>query len=193
MRPLALHLLRLLAKGRPVSAAALAEAAVDPAAAASALDRWPNIELDATGDVVAFSGLTLTPTAHAFHVRGQPLHTWCAWDTLFLPALLGEPASVRSTCPVTGAGVELEVAPQGVTRAQPEELFVSFPAVATTDTADITGSFCCHVHFLAGAAAADEWREGRPDAIVFDVQTAYELGRRTVEPLLDATPHGVPA
>lgn len=89
--------------------------------------------------------------------------------------------------------VELEVVPQGVTRAQPEELFVSFPAVATTDTADITGSFCCHVHFLAGAAAADEWREGRPDGIVFDVQTAYELGRRTVEPLLDATPHGVPA
>ncbi len=28
--------------------------------------------------------------------------------------------------------VELEVVPQGVTRAQPEELFVSFPAVATT-------------------------------------------------------------
>ena len=35
-----------------------------------------------------FSGLTLTSTTHSFEVRGQQLHTWCAWDTLFLPALL---------------------------------------------------------------------------------------------------------
>jgi hypothetical protein len=39
---------------------------------------------------------------------------------------------------------------------------VSFPAPAATSTADITGSFCCHVHFLAGRAAAEQWLAQRP-------------------------------
>lgn len=64
---------------------------------------------------------------------------------------------------------------------------------ATTDAADITGSFCCHVHFLAGAATAEHWRERHPDGIVIDLQTAYELGRRTVEPPLSVTPTDVTA
>ncbi|MCA1703340.1 MAG: alkylmercury lyase MerB [Actinobacteria bacterium] len=183
--PLARRLLRLLAKGRAASAAALAEGVgTDPAAAASALESWPNVELDRAGHVVSFSGLSLTPTPHRFEVGGQSLYAWCAWDTLFLPALLGEPATVRSTCPMTGTNVELEVTLSGVTHTQPGELFVSFPPVAITGTNNITSSFCCHVHFLAGAAAADAWRKRHPDGMVFDLEAAYELGRRTVAPLL---------
>lgn len=135
---------------------------------------------------MGFSGLTLRRTAHAFEVAGQRLHTWCAWDTLFLPALLGATARVRSTCPVTGRAIELTVAPDGIEQVEPERLQVSFPPLATTDTSNITRSFCCHVHFLAGNDAARAWQDAHPDGEVLDLQAAFALGRGTVAPLTAA-------
>jgi hypothetical protein len=63
--PAALALLRELARGEPVDAAAA------PA-------RWLNVKHDESGRIVAFSGLSLTPTAHRFTVAGRKLYTWCA-------------------------------------------------------------------------------------------------------------------
>jgi len=127
---------------------------------------WPNIERDEAGDIVAFAGLALRPTPHHFNIGNRKLHAWCAWDTLFLPTLLNATAVVRSRCPVTDGTVELVVAPDGVKNSRPEDLHVSFPSLAATDTANITGSFCCDVFFLAGTAAARTWRathaEGLP-------------------------------
>ena len=184
--PLALALLRLLSKGWPVSAAALARAADHAEAEViGRLSSWPNVERDETGHIVAFSGLTLRPTAHEFRVGIRQLHTWCAWDALFLPALLHQTADVRSLCPVTGSVVELVVAPDRVRSARSSDVRVSFPPLAATDTADITGSFCCHVFFLAGADAARTWRETRADDSVFDMDAAFELGRRAVTALLE--------
>ena len=184
--PLALTLLRLLSEGRPVSAPALAQAADRrEAGVVGRLSSWPNVERDPAGQIVAFSGLTLRRTPHDFTVGNRQLHTWCAWDTLFLPALLRQTADVRSLCPVTGSVVELVVAPDGVTSARPADLHVSFPSLAATDTDDITGSFCCHVFFLAGADAARTWRETRAEDSVFDVDAAFELGRRVVAALLE--------
>jgi alkylmercury lyase len=170
--PLALALLRELAAGEPVAPSTLGERA------GTVLVRWPNLNYDDDGRVVAFSGLSLRPTAHRFTVGGRQLYTWCAWDTLFLPAMLGQPADVESTCPVTGSGVRLSVDPNGVRQADPQPLWVSFPPAATTSTADITGTFCCHVHFLATPAAAEHWLNRHPDGTVLDIDDAYELGRK---------------
>ena len=70
--PVALALLRLLSDGRPVGAAALARAADrTEAEVVGRLSSWPNVERDRTGHIVAFSGLTLRPTAHEFRF-GHP-------------------------------------------------------------------------------------------------------------------------
>ena len=189
--PLAVALVRLLAHGQPVSTGTLADAARRPEhEVAAQLARWPNVERDADGAVAAFSGLTLRSTLHSFVVVGRHLHTWCAWDTLFLPALLNMTAHIRSTCPMTGCEVELVVGPAGVERAEPAPLHVSFPPVATTDTDNITSSFCCHVHFLAGDDAAHAWQNAHPDGEVRALETAYALGRRAVEPLAAAASAG---
>ena len=175
--PLASALVRLLAQGKPVTDARLAEAVGRGDGDVTAqLARWPNVERDAEGAVTGFSGLTLLATPHRFEVDGRRLHTWCAWDTLFLPGMLGATAYVRSVCPVTGCPVELVVAPDRVERADPADLHVSFPPPATTDTADITSTFCCHVYFLAGADAARAWRDAHPDGDVLDLAAAFELG-----------------
>jgi len=92
--------------------------------------------------------------------------------------LLGQSADVESTCPVTGSGVRLSVDPNGVRHADPQPLWVSFPPAATTSTADITGTFCCHVHFLASPAAAEHWLNRHPEGTVLDIDDAYELGRK---------------
>lgn len=185
--PLAVTLLHLLAEGEPVTTAALARTAARKREdVAAQVAQWPNIERDDDGAIVGFSGLTLRPTAHAFHVAGRRLHAWCAWDTLFLPAMLGTTARVRSTCPVTGRAVELTVAPDGIDHAEPEPLHVSFPPLATTDTSNITGSFCGHVHFLAGDDAARAWQDSHLEGEVLDVRAAFALGCGTVAPLTAA-------
>jgi alkylmercury lyase len=170
--PLALALLHELANGEPVSASRL------PDGAELVLARWPNVAYDEDGRIVAFSGLSLAPTTHRFTVGGRQLYTWCAWDTLFLPAMLGQSADVQSRCPVTGSDVRVTVDPDRVRGFDPQPLWVSFPPAATTSTADITGTFCRHVHFLATPAAAAQWLSQHPEGTVLVLDDAYELGRR---------------
>jgi alkylmercury lyase len=183
--PLALALLDELAKGEPVSVGRLARAANrDEGDIAATLHRWPNVHRDGQARVVAFGGLSVTPTPHRFEVAGRRLYTWCAWDTLFLPSLLGQEARVESACPVTGTKVRLTVGPDGVRAAQPRSLQVSFPAAASTVTSDITSSFCCHVHFLADQDAAEEWLGENQGGLTLSLKDAVELGRLATRPLL---------
>ena len=184
--PLGLALLDELAKGEPVSVSHLARAVErGQADLAATVDRWPNVHYDQLGRVVAFAGLSVAPSEHRFEVAGRQLYTWCAWDTLFLPSLLGREARVESSCPVTGTEVRLTVGADGVQVAEPSALQVSFPAPASTDTADIIASFCCHVHFLAGQEAAAKWLAENQDGLTLSLDDAVELGRLATRQLLE--------
>jgi alkylmercury lyase len=186
--PLARALLALLARGEPVTEAHLAAETNRPAReVAATLTSWPSVHRDGHGAVVAFSGLSLRPTEHRFQIAGRELFTWCAWDTLFLPSLLGEPAEVRSGCPLTGTPVRLRVDAGRVAGADPSDLRVSFPPLARTSTADIVDSFCCHVHFLAGRDAAQRWLDQHPGGRVLDLYDAYEVGQRATAALRSGT------
>jgi alkylmercury lyase len=176
--PLARALLHELAHGQPVSPAALATSTGrDDIDVTAKLARWPNVRRDQQGRVEAFGGLSLRPTEHRLDVGGRPLYTWCAWDTLFLPALLDQQAQVESTCPMTGTEVRLTVAPDRVLAARPEDVWVSFPAPAQTSTDEIVESFCCHVHFLAGEDTAGRWASAHPGGFALPLADAFELGR----------------
>jgi alkylmercury lyase len=181
---LARALLGELAHGEPVTPTRLAALAeCDEQQATETLARWPNVRRDEHGRVEAFGGLSLRPTTHRFEAAGRPLYTWCAWDTLFLPALLDEPAQVNSTCPATGAAVRLTVVPDRVVASHPQDVRVSFPPAGQASTADIVESFCCHVHFLAGEDAATEWVSRSPGTFVLDLDDAFELGRLSTRAL----------
>ena len=64
-------------------------------------------ELDKEGNIVGWMGLSQKDHPHKFRINGHKLATWCAWDTLFLPALLKRTAKVESTCPSTKELVRL--------------------------------------------------------------------------------------
>ena len=97
----ALALLRTLAKGEPVSEQALvaASGAPEPMIRA-ALGSWPGVFRDEDGRVVGYMGLSVFEFGeHRIEVGGRTLTAWCAWDTLFLPELIGDEARIRPAVP----------------------------------------------------------------------------------------------
>jgi alkylmercury lyase len=174
----ALTLYRLLAKGAPVSSASLARAArVSPDEAERMLSSWPDVYRDAEGCIIGYGGLTIAETKHRIRLGSHDRYTWCAWDTLFIPPLLGLTAEVESACPATGKAVLLTVHPQGIEPAR-DELFISLVAPEPESAADIVSHFCCHVQFLCGEEAANEWVAKRPGTLLATLDQAWQLGRR---------------
>lgn len=175
---------RALAEGRPVSPDEIARATGAPSdAVRDAFARWNSlVHFDGEGRVVAFIGLDLSRSAHRFEVKGHTLYTWCAWDTLFIPSILGHAARVESVCPVTGHLVRLLATPEGVRDLEPANAMLSFvtPERARIEK-DIIASFCCHVHLLSSARAADEWVARHPGTLILSVDEAWDLGRMCVQ------------
>ncbi|HLQ24974.1 MAG TPA: organomercurial lyase MerB [Acidiferrobacterales bacterium] len=178
-------LLRELAKGSPVSQGALSAALGWPARrVAAVLAQVPGTEYDGGGNVVGY-GVTLRETRHIFEIDGRRLYTWCALDALMFPAVIGKAARVLSRCPATGRPVSLTVAPDEVRNLEPAGAVVSLPLPEAS--ADIRGSFCCHVHFFASASAADSWVSQHDGAAVVSVEDAFRLGHEIARKLLQGT------
>src|SRR5437867_2773180 len=111
----ALTLYRLLAEGGPVSPAALASAAgVSTAQVESMLSRWPGVYRDDDRCIIGYGGLTIAETRHRMQIDRNTRYTWCAWDSLFIPQLLGISAHVESSCAATGEPVALTVHPDSI-------------------------------------------------------------------------------
>ncbi len=170
---LVVRTLRRLAEGRPVPMTEVDGLASDLEAAEEAVDFIKQMtEKDDGGNVVGLVGLSLNDHPHDFEVNGQDLHTWCAWDTLFLPALLGRTAHIVSRDPATGQEVRLKVTPDGVERAQPDGILVSvvIPEEEIGESGDaeqIQAIFCNFVHFFTTADAAAAWFSERDTSVSF--------------------------
>jgi alkylmercury lyase len=54
------------------------------------------------------------------------LYAWCAFDTLFLPELLGATAEVESQCPTTGEQISLSVTRTEVSNLHPAATILSY-------------------------------------------------------------------
>lgn len=174
-------LYRLLAQGQPVAEDRLVEAAgVPPERVAEALAQWPNIFRDADGRVTAFGGLALEPTAHKFEIRGRVLHTWCAWDTLFLPLVLDGTAHVASRSPLSGEPIRLTVGPDGVSHASPAGTMLSLVQPGDFGR-NLIKDFCANVHFLASRDEGAKWASEHDGAFIVSLADGFELGRAWVE------------
>ncbi len=177
---LSLALYRRLAEGAPVALPALAAELARPLVEVERrVAAWPGVYYDGERRVIGYWGLTIRPMTHRLRVDGRELFAWCAWDTLFLPTVLGRTAEVSSVCRASGRPVRLTVSPRKVDSAEPGGLVVSF-LVPEADAvrADVISSFCHHVHFFASAEVARPWLAENPQAFVLGLQDAHELGRR---------------
>ncbi len=201
---LVLAVIRELAQGRPVERDAVAT--------------WPEhsdggwealleigAEVDNSGRILAFGGLSLPATGHRFELPGRVLYTWCAVDTLLLPALVGEAALVESPCAATGRIVRLKVGPEGIEHAEPRGAVISLlplegfadrrscgaascgpsDAIDYKELVGASGLFCGNVHFFVSRQAAAGWLSSHADGTILTLEEGYKLGRQIwVDPLL---------
>ena len=176
-----LALLRTLATGEPVSEQALAGASGTPEPTIrDALESWPGVFRDEDERVVGFMGLSVAEFGeHRIEVGGRTLTAWCAWDTLFLPELLGAAARVRSRCPGTAERISLTVGPDGPSDVHPAGTVLSFLAPERRFDADVVRSFCHFVNFFASEQAAGEWSERHPGTFTLSLEQGFALGKRT--------------
>jgi len=182
----ALALYRELAKGKPVDADQLGRALVVSAADAQALlQRDPMkcfVYSDDEGRVLGFGGLAAAQMHHRFEVEGRTLWTWCAWDSLFIPEILGHSARVASPDPETGEIVRLVVSPDRVESVVPEGAVVSLiqPEARVFDrgAANVMAKFCHFVFFFASRASGERWVAKHPDTFLYSLDDAFALAKR---------------
>jgi len=179
-RRVAVALYRELAKGRPVPLARVAtlldltHEAVGGALAANLL------LFNSDGSVIGFGGLNVTEMLpHRFRVNDETLYTWCAWDSLFIPGILGKAADVASRDPVTGIPISLKVAPDHVRGVQPAGTVVSFLAPNRAFDRNAITNFCHFVHFFGSEETGRTWTADHPGTFLLSLEDAFALGRLT--------------
>ena len=178
-RRIALSAYRRVTRGIPASPEAIARDAGIPVEQATAvLAGWNGVYTDAEKRVVGFWGLSIPGMKHRFEVDGVRLHTWCAWDAIFLPELLARTARVESVCEQSGQPVRLTVSPSGVESAEPAAPFISFllPDPSRFGS-NIINRFCHYVNFFRSRADGEEWIAKTPGTFLLTLNEAAELAR----------------
>ncbi len=179
-RRIAVALYRLLALGEPVPPRQIAlrtGAAVHQVN--DLLNTVPAVYRE-DGKVIGFWGLTIRKLSkHRFHTAGRTLYTWCAWDALFIPKILGRSAEVESEDAQTGATIRLTVAPDSVAAAAPRGTFVSMLEPREDMLEDVVSRLCHFIHFFASQASGLAWTEKHVGTLLLSLEEAFELGQRT--------------
>jgi len=176
---ISIALYRLLAEGRPVARGVLAaQVGLSPALVREVLDNWYGVYYDAAGEIVGYRGLALKETSHRFRVRGRTLYAWCAWDTLFIPQILGVAAEIESNCPVSGDAIRLIVTPYGVEAVEPASTVISFVTPQQAELREnIALHFCHFIHFFRSEGIAGDWIVRHPGTRILTLDKAWALGR----------------
>jgi len=179
-RAVALEVYKGLAASGTIAVAALSErTGLDPSRVEAILASQTGVFRDARGDVVGFWGLTAQPVSkHVLRINGQSRYAWCAWDCLFISALLGVSVEVSSVCPQTDDPIELIVSPRSVEQVRPASTVLSMLLPDLHDCReDIVSSFCHFVHFFRDDRAARKWAATHPGTHVITLDQGLELGR----------------
>lgn len=174
----AVTLYRELAKGAPVPLAHLAALLDVPQETVASALSASTVFYDGGGAVTGFRGLALAEVSpHRLRVDGVTVYTWCAWDSLFIPGILGRTADVVSRDPVSGAEIVLRITPDRVEGVDPVGTVLSFLAPARRLDRDVIRNFCHFIHFFGSAENGRMWTAAHPGTFLLSVEDAFALGR----------------
>lgn len=173
---------RLMAEtGKPVSLAELAaRLPLTTQEVQEKLAGRTGIFYDDHNRIIGYWGLTTKQMSHRFVVNGHTLYTWCAWDSLFIPWIIGRTARVESVDPETKEIIQLIISPDKVLEVEPRSAVTSF-IIPELDKvrSDVIRSFCHYVHFFASEETAEEWvstSEKKADLVILSLVEAYRIG-----------------
>jgi len=161
LAPLSLVLYRCLGEGSPVERATVAK---ELSLSSREVDRLitllpaSTIDLDGEDAVIGFGGLSLGKANHVFCVGQLKLHTWCVFDALFLPQILGKPATSITHCPKTGKEIVVAIDPTKGVGCELVRPVMSIVAPGKTACCEnLRGAFCDHVNFFVDEIAFRGW------------------------------------
>ncbi len=190
---LLIEIWRLVSEGKPVTSReveAVAQQLKIPVASALSFI-YQLAETDAAGNVVGLFGLSQRDHAHKFTFAGKTFSTWCAWDALFLPPMLQQPARIDAICPQTQESITIEIDPAGIKVCLPRDTVLSIVMPPAGDqrydnVQQVWDAFCCEVHFFASETAASQWFAAKEVEVQFlSVAAGFELGSKTFEEMLE--------
>ena len=172
----------LLSEGNPVSIEMVANSLdMDKDSVKRITDEWGGIYYNDEGNIIGYWGLATEKMGHSFKLDEKTLYTWCAWDTLFIPQIIGKTAVVESIDPVTKKTIKLTVTPSdGISDVYPPETVISFMIPDTEKVrADVIKSFCHYIHFFESKYSAEEWiseNEKKNELLILSIEEAYTIG-----------------
>ena len=182
-----LHLLvqivRVLAKGDPVTTnqvdGIIAELGIDADASEQFLQTVA--ERDDDDNIVGALGLSLKQHPHRFIVGGTEMTAWCAQDTLFLPVMLQQTATVETESPLSKEKIRITAGPEGVKEVSPAGAVMSTVILDSNSTdlntpTEIQMNFCRNTHFFASGEEVEQWAAGRSDIETLSLDEAFDLG-----------------
>ena len=182
---LLLQVMRQLAQGRPITAEQVDHRIADLGIAEEPAHQFLRevTERDATDQIVCAMGLSLSDHPHRLSVAGVSLSAWCALDTLFLPAILQQTATIESPSPVTHHPIRLRVSPQRVEEVHPASTVVSFVLAEPNrenmaSVLAIWSTFCEHIHFFATREEGEQWANRRDDIVLLTVEEGFAWVRQ---------------
>ncbi len=175
---ISLELIRLLSRGKPASLDGLAKQLdLTLEEVERVLSAWTGVKRDANGDVQGYWGFDLEPTQHELDIEGTTLYAWGAWDALFLPELIGRSVGVRSTCPVTRQGIDIEVGLDRILQADSKTvLSFLFPPQGTPLHETDAHTYCRFVHFFSSTAAGSAWCARHSGTFLISLEQGFQLG-----------------
>lgn len=173
-------------KQRPTATELAADSGLDADRAEAAADRLlarETLLVDTDGRIDGIAGFTLRPTRHRieFDDDGDDggINTWCAFDSVGIPAALASDAVATTDCgwcqaPIT---VHLRAGDSGDTTIRGW-----MPALDPNETALIT-NFCSKADLFCDAEHLDAWhvKAGRPAGEPCTLAEFLEMGRATWE------------
>lgn len=132
-------------------------------------------EWDPRGQRLVGAGLTGTRTDYRVDIDGRTRWTYCAADTLQLPAMLGKPVHTHSLCAATGALIRLHATPTGLDSLDPPRALMSFPDTSSRPSlANLTQMGCHQSRFYRDADSATEWLAANPHGELLPVGDAFQ-------------------
>ncbi len=178
---LCLHILHHVTHGKPVAQAALqASLQISQHELEQRLAHLPDTEFDQSGNIVGW-GVTLVPTPHHFQIRGQPLFTWCAFDTVLFPPSLQTEAWVQSLCPITGHLIAFIVTSEGAVKELIPASAVMSLIVPEQHSDCVRATFCQQSLLFQSEEVASTFLAAHPEALLLSVEEAAHVGRLVAE------------
>lgn len=147
--------------------------------AARSLAARETLLTDADGRIEAIAGLTLRPTRHELSIVGTRINTWCAFDSVGIPAALGADAIARTSCGHCGEDLEVSFT-EGTTDRK--DLWGWIPALDPAEQALMT-NFCSRADLFCSREHLDAWHDaaGRPEGDACSMEELLDMGRATWE------------